>query len=84
MNETTLLSFLGWASVINLVSYVLAATVYLVGAQPVANWYAKRLGVSADKFKAIWVLLLGWHKLLLWVFFMVPYLALRIVAALSG
>ena len=83
MNENTLLSFLGWATLINLVSYALAATVYLVGAQAVSNWYAKRLEVSADKFKEIWVLLLGWHKVLLWVFFIVPYLALRIVSSSS-
>ncbi len=79
MNTETLLTFLGWCTVINYGFLLL--WVLLVGLA--RNWiydiHCNWISVSREQFNGIHYFLLGWYKLNIFLFLLVPYIVLRLL-----
>lgn len=76
----TITAFLGWCSVINSV-LLGVSTVLLIGfQQSIVAIHAKLFGVNDATLEATYIRFLGHYKLLIIVFNVVPYLALKLMA----
>ncbi len=75
---TTWTTFLGWATLLHLVAYALSVLTYWIAGHRLSAFYARHIGISEDEFRRLWVGLVGGYKILIWTFFAVPYLVLRL------
>ena len=76
----TIREFLGWCSVINISILVLSTIMLTVMRGWVVSFHAKTSGVDEADLPKIYFEYLGNYKILIFVFNLVPYLALRIMA----
>jgi len=76
----TIREFLGWCSVINISILILAAIMLIVMRGWVVSFHAKTSGVDETDLPKIYFEYLGNYKILIFVFNIAPYLALRIMA----
>lgn len=80
MGMDTWTTFFGWATLLHVLAYALSALVYWAAGARLSAFYARHLRISEDAFGRLWVKLLGQYKILIWTFFAVPYLVLKIMA----
>ncbi len=79
--ETTdfLLSFFGWMTVVNFVIYGLTAAAILLLRDWMTGLHMRMFNVEGRAIEPILYAWLGGYKLLIIVFSLVPYIALRII-----
>ena len=71
--------FLGWCSVINISILVLSTIMLTVLRSWIVSFHARTGGVDEVELPKIYFEYLGNYKILIFVFNLVPYLALRIM-----
>ncbi len=76
---TVLAAFLGWCSVINIAILFYATIVLAFWRDFAKSLHAKIFGVSESDLDLMYFKYLAYYKLLIIVFNLVPYFALRIV-----
>ena len=81
MGLSDLTAVFGWMLVINLVIYTWAALWIIFARDWVSNMQARIMGVRAEDWTGYYIDYLSRYKLMLIVFNLAPYLALRIVGA---
>jgi hypothetical protein len=79
MNLETLRNALLWCGIINYALLLLWAALTVL-APGLVRWNARWFGLSTEQFNAIQYGLMVLYKLLIILFNLVPYIALRIVA----
>jgi len=72
--------FLGWCSVINLGLLLLTSLTIIIMRSWIVRIHASLTGVSQAELPRIYLEFLGNYKMLVIVFNLVPYIALRIMA----
>ena len=72
--------FLGWCSVINISILVFSTSMLTVMRGWVVSFHARMSGVDEAELPKIYIEYLGNYKILIFVFNIVPYLALRLMA----
>lgn len=78
-NLTVLAAFLGWCSVINIAILFYATIVLAFWRDFAKELHAKIFGVRKQDLDLVYFKYLAYYKLLILVFNLVPYFALRIV-----
>lgn len=72
--------FLGWCSVINISVLVLSTIMLTIMRSWIVSIHARMTGVDETDLPKIYIEYLGNYKILIFVFNIVPYLALRLMA----
>ena len=72
--------FFGWCSVINISILILSTIMLTVMRSWVVSFHARMSGVDEADLPKIYFEYLGNYKILIFVFNLVPYLALRLMA----
>lgn len=70
---------LGWSSVLNLSMLVFAAIVLLVAGEPIKRIHTRLYGLSDADLDRSYFQYLANYKIMIFVFNLAPYLAIRIV-----
>lgn len=79
MSMTELTVFFGWMSAINLGVLIFSVLIIMTCRGGVQKIHSKMMGVSEETLPAIYMDFLGRYKLMIIVFNLVPYFALRII-----
>lgn len=79
MNPESLISFLGWSTVINMAILALSVIMITVMKQPIRNLHAKITQVSEEKLDEFYLSFLGNYKLAIIFLNFVPYCAVKII-----
>ncbi|RUO44273.1 hypothetical protein CWE15_03640 [Aliidiomarina taiwanensis] len=74
-----LISLLGWCSLINIAILLLAFLMVTTLRETVMGIHSKLTGVSKEHLPVLYFQYLGQYKLLIVVFNLVPYLALKLI-----
>ena len=72
-------NFLGWCTLINIGIFTFWVIVFFVAYDWMYSLHGKWFKISAERFDSIHYLLMGFFKISIILFFLIPYLALRIV-----
>ncbi len=81
MNDiATLTTFLGWCTFLNMGLLLYSTLVTTVFREPVKRLHSKLQGIDKDKLDALYFNFLGNYKLAIFIFNLVPYCALKIMA----
>ncbi len=78
MSKSELLYLLGCCSLIYIIFLSIWILFFIVGHDWLYNLHSKWFVISEEKFNAIHYALIGFFKIILIVFFLVPYLVLRV------
>jgi hypothetical protein len=76
----TLTTFLGWCSIINISVLFLSTVALGLVRKPVARMHSKIFGVSESDLPSAYMQYLGNYKIVIIVFNLVPYIALKIIS----
>lgn len=79
MSKSELLPLLGWCSLIYISLLIFWALLFRVGHDWIYKLHNKWFAIPKEKFDVIHYALIGFFKILLIVFFLVPYLVLRAI-----
>jgi hypothetical protein len=79
----TLTTFLGWCSVINMGLLLFSTAALMLMKNFVARMHSKLLGVDRSELPAMYFQYLGNYKVIIIVFNIVPYVALKLMAQKS-
>ncbi|MGH1537936.1 MAG: DUF6868 family protein [Gammaproteobacteria bacterium] len=79
MDKSELLHLLGWCSLIYIIVLFVWALFFIIGRNWIYNIHSKWFSISEEKFDIIHYSLIGLFKILLIVFFLIPYLVLRAI-----
>lgn len=81
MNDIqTLTSFFGWCSVINIGVLLVSSILLMLAKGPISSIHSKMFGVSQEALGQTYFQYLGNYKIMIFIFNIVPYIALRILA----
>ncbi len=80
MDIEMLTEFLGWCSVFNMIILTLASLVLFTGLERIMKIHRQFLDLSDAELKVQYFRYLATYKLLILIFNIVPYVALRIIA----
>lgn len=75
----TLANFLGWCSLLNIGLLLFSTLLLSLAMRPLANIHSKLFGIDKSSLPMAYFRYLANYKLLMLVFNLVPYIALRIV-----
>ena len=81
MSIDSLISVLGWMSVINIGMLIFSAGVIVLLRPLISRLHASMFEISPIELNTIYFNFLGWYKLAIIMLNIVPYLALKIVFA---
>lgn len=79
MHLDQLTSFLGWCTLLNIAIFTLATVVIVVFRTFVVGIHSALFGLKHDDLPAMYFQYLGNYKLMILVFNLIPYLALRAI-----
>ncbi len=79
-NLSTITTFLGWCTLINIGLLTFTYIMTIAFNTPVKKIHNKILGISYEKLDEIYVNFIANYKLAVLIFNMVPYFALKIMA----
>ena len=80
MNDlTTITTFLGWCTIINIGILTYSSIMTIVFNAPVKKLHAKMLHISSNKLDEAYFNFLGNYKLAIFIFNLVPYCTLKIM-----
>ncbi len=77
MDKSELLHLLGWCSLIYIIVLLFWLLILKIGRNWIYKLHSKWFEISAEKLNVIHYTLMGFFKIILIVFFLVPYLVLR-------
>jgi len=77
----TLITFLGWCSVINVIALLVASIMLMLMRNFVAGIHGKMFGVSTEEISLAYVHYLANYKIAIIMLNIVPYVALRIMSS---
>ncbi len=80
MSTESLTQFFGWCTVINLAMLLLATLVLVPMRASISGIHAKMFGLQEAEMSRAYVQYLSQYKVAIFIFNLVPYLALRIAA----
>lgn len=78
MDMELLSSFLGWCTVLNMTILIIASVSLFNGLERIMKIHRQFIALSDDELKAQYFRYLATYKLLILVFNIVPYVALRL------
>ena len=81
MNIETIREFLGWCATINIGFLVLSSVMILLFGKPISRLHGKMFGLEEERLRQHFYEFLGNFKILVLIFNVAPYLALRIMGA---
>ncbi|MDY7219131.1 hypothetical protein TOI97_06055 [Denitrificimonas sp. JX-1] len=81
IDVTALTTFLGWCAVLNLALIAISALVIVIFNAQVRSVHSKLFPLESRALNALYFSFLGRYKLMILVFNLVPYWALKIMAA---
>ncbi|MCB9309374.1 MAG: hypothetical protein H6567_04870 [Lewinellaceae bacterium] len=76
MNFKQLKTFFGWCSVINFAFLFLIGIIYLFFNDMLFGIFGNFATTTREWFDQFWLLVLGIWKMCVWVFFIIPYIAM--------
>ena len=76
----TLTSFLGWCSVINIGVLVFTTIVLTIMREPISSIHSKLFGLNQAELPSAYFQYLGNYKIAVFIFNVVPYIALKITS----
>lgn len=79
MTITSLITFLGWCSVINLFLLLFATLFLIFAGKFAANFHSKLFAMEPEKLSVLYVTYLSNYKVLIIIFNLVPYWALKLM-----
>lgn len=79
MDTQTLRKFLGWCSVINFSLLIFSWLVFLFAHDFVYQIWAGQLNLTVEAYDTIYISIIGFYKILIVTFMLVPYFVLRIM-----
>jgi len=79
MAKAELLQLLGWCSLIYIILFSIWALFFMVGRNWLYKLHNKWFAMPIERFNVIHYVLMGIFKIILIVFFLVPYLVLRTI-----
>ncbi|MEM9424475.1 MAG: DUF6868 family protein [Spirochaetota bacterium] len=79
-NISQITSFLGWCSVINIAMLSVASLMVLAFREGITNFHSKISGIPQPDLARLYLQLLGIYKLGTFLFNIVPYIALQVIA----
>ncbi len=79
MTADTLLSVLGWSCAINYAILLIWALFFMLASDWMYRFHGRWFSLSKEEFHSTHYSMMGYFKLLIIVFNLAPYLALRIV-----
>ncbi len=80
MSIDQLTQFFGWCSIIN-ISVMIATSVAIVLLRgPISSLHSRLMGVSESGLPRLYFQYLGIYKIAIFIFNLVPYIALKIIA----
>jgi hypothetical protein len=79
MTLATLQAFLMWCSIINVGLLTLTFILCACASDWIYNIHSKFFSLQRDTFNAILYAFIGLYKLIVWAFFIIPYIALLII-----
>jgi uncharacterized protein DUF6868 len=80
MNDLqSLMSFFGWVSVINIAFLVLASVMLMAMKDNLSALHGTMFGLPENEIKLMYFKYLAYYKILIFVFALSPYLALRVM-----
>ncbi len=81
MNIQTLTAFFKWCTIINVALFVLPAIIFIAAPDIIYNWHGQLFHMPRETFDVVLYSFLGLYKIVILVFNLVPYVALRIVGS---
>ena len=81
MDMRTLTAFLGWCTIINIALFFLSAIMFIAAPDFVYSWHGQLFHMPREAFDVVLYSFLGLYKIVILVFNLVPYVALRIVGS---
>ena len=79
-NISTITAFLGWCTLINIGLLTYSSIMIIIFNKPVKKMHAKMVHISTEKLDEMYFNFLGNYKLGIFIFNLVPYCALKIMA----
>lgn len=79
-NLSTITTFLGWCTIINIGMLTCSSIMIILFNAPVKKLHAKMVHISPDRLDELYFNFLGNYKLGIFIFNLVPYFALKIMA----
>jgi hypothetical protein len=79
-NLSTITTFLGWCTIINIGMLTYSSIMIIIFNAPVKKLHAKMVHISPDRLDELYFNFLGNYKLGIFIFNLVPYCALKIMA----
>ena len=79
MTLDALTAFLGWCTVINIGVMLISVLAITVFKKSVIRLHSKMFGVNPDDLPLIYFNFIGNYKLVVYVFNLVPYIALKVM-----
>ncbi len=79
MSLEMLMKFFGWCSVINIGILAFAAIIIAYMRGPIAQMHGKMFGLDESDLSRAYFQYLGQYKIAIFVFNLIPYLALRLI-----
>jgi hypothetical protein len=76
----TAAAILGWCTVLNMGLLIFAALILMVAGDPIKRIHSSLFGLSDDDLSRAYFQYLAQYKIMIFVFNLGPYLALRIAA----
>ena len=79
MDIQILTEFFKWCSILGIALLMLSAGIYLWAKDSVYKIHSQWIDISRENFNLVFYCFLGLFKVVVWVFAIIPYLALVIV-----
>lgn len=79
MSANEIANFIGWCTIFNAAILTLTTLVLVAGRKWIAAKHARWFGLSTDELSAAYFRYLATYKLMVIVFNLVPYVAMRMV-----
>lgn len=76
----TLTTFLGWCCVINIGVLVMSTIIVMIMREPIAGLHSRLFGLNPAELPAAYFQYLGNYKIAIFIFNLVPYLALKVMS----
>jgi hypothetical protein len=80
MNLDNVTTFLGWCSLINIVLLTVISSLLILGKNAITRLHGKMFGLDDNELKSLYFQYLGQYKILIIIFNLVPYLALKLMS----
>ena len=80
MTIDNLTAFFGWCSVINVAVLIFSSLMLAAMKDSITVFHSKLFGVSRDNLATMYFQYLGNYKIAIFIFNLVPYLALKLIS----